>query len=128
MKKKRWNFHCRRIPCMNQTFRIMKLTTFLLLAMFFQVSASVFSQTNGRFSLKAENETVSQILKQIEDQTEFRFLYNSNNINVERKTNIDCKSKNIEEGLDLLFAGTNVKYRSFNSNYVLYTDVIRFPE
>ena len=122
MKKKRWNFQCRRIPCMNQTLRIMKLTTFLLLAMFLQVSAGVFSQTNGRLSLKAEKETVSQILKQIEDQTEFRFLYNSNNINVERKTDIDCKSKNIEEVLDLLFSGTNVKYRSFNSNYVLFTD------
>ncbi len=122
MKKKRWNFQCRRIPCMNQTLRIMKLTTFLLLAMFLQVSAGVFSQTNGRLSLKAEKETVSQILKQIEDQTEFRFLYNSNNINVERKTDIDCKSKNIGEVLDLLFSGTNVKYRSFNSNYVLYTD------
>ncbi|HZL11273.1 MAG TPA: TonB-dependent receptor [Prolixibacteraceae bacterium] len=100
----------------------MKLTTFLLLAMFLQVSAGVFSQTNGRLNLKAERETVTQILKQIEDQTEFRFLYNSNNINVERKTDIDCKSKNIEEVLDLLFSGTNVKYRSFNSNYVLYTD------
>ncbi|MFY9152954.1 MAG: SusC/RagA family TonB-linked outer membrane protein [Prolixibacteraceae bacterium] len=100
----------------------MKLTTFLLLALFLQVSAGVFSQTNGRLSLKAEKETVTQILKQIEDQTEFRFLYNSNNINVDRKTDIDCKSKNIEEVLDILFSGTNVKYRSFNSNYVLYTD------
>lgn len=122
MKKKRWNFHCRRIPCMNQTLRIMKLTAFLLLALFLQVSAGVFSQTNGRLKLKADKESVSQILKQIEDHTEYRFLYNSNNIDVNRKTDIDCDSKNIEEVLDLLFSGTNVKYRSFNSNYVLYTE------
>lgn len=126
MKKKRWNFHCRRIPCMAQIIRIMKLTTFLMLALLLQVSAGVFSQTNGRINLKAEKESVSQILKQIEDQSEFRFLYNSNNINVDRRTDIDCRSKSIEEVLDLLFSGTNVKYRTFNSNYVLYTEAGSF--
>jgi TonB-linked SusC/RagA family outer membrane protein len=107
---------------MEQMFRIMKLTTLLLFVMFFQVSAGVFSQNNGRLNLKAEKESVSNILKLIEDQTEFRFLYNSSNINVNRKTDIDCKSKNIEEVLGMLFEGTNVKFRSFKSNYVLYTE------
>ena len=122
MKKKRWNFRCRRIPCAKQLCRIMKLTTFLLFVLFFQVSAGVFSQNNGRLSLKAEKETLNNILKRIEDQTEFRFMYNANNINVERKIDVNCNSKSITEVLDLLFKGTDVKYRSFNNNYVLYTD------
>lgn len=122
MKKKRWIFHCRRIPCMKQMTRIMKLTTFLLFVLFFQVSAGVFSQSNGQLNLKAENESVNSILKLIEENSEFRFLYNSNNINVERKTNIDCTSKSIEEVLNMIFKGTTVKFRSFNSNYVLFTE------
>jgi TonB-dependent starch-binding outer membrane protein SusC len=128
MKKKRWNFHCRRIPCTKQLCRIMKLTTFLLFVLFFQVSAGVFSQNNGRLSLKAENESVNNILKMIEERTEFRFMYNTSNINVERKVNINCDSKSITEVLDLLFEGTNVKYRTFNSNYVLYADTGNAPE
>ncbi|HPR86333.1 MAG TPA: carboxypeptidase-like regulatory domain-containing protein, partial [Prolixibacteraceae bacterium] len=100
----------------------MKLTSFLLFVLFFQVSAGVFSQNNGRLSLKAEKESVNNILKLIEEQTEFRFMYNANNINVERKIDINCESKSITEVLNILFKGTNVKYRSFNSNYVLYTD------
>ena len=122
MKKKRWNFRCGRIPCSRQLCRIMKLTTLLLFVLFFQVSAGVFSQNNGRLSLKAEKESLNNILKRIEEQTEFRFMYNANNINVERKIDVNCDSKSITEVLDLLFKGTDVKYRSFNNNYVLYTD------
>jgi hypothetical protein len=62
----------------------MKLTTFLLFVLFFQVSAGVFSQNNGLLSLKAEKESLNNILKRIEEQTEFRFMYNASNINVER--------------------------------------------
>jgi TonB-dependent starch-binding outer membrane protein SusC len=98
----------------------MKVTTFFLFAMFFQVSAAVFSQNSGLISLKAENESVREILLLIEDQSKYRFLYNSNNIDVEQKKSIDCQAKSIEEVLDLLFKGTGIKYRSFERNYVLY--------
>ena len=122
MKKKRWIFHCRRIPCMSQILRIMKLTTFLLFVLFFQVSAGVFSQNNGNLTLKADKESVNSILKLIEEKSEFRFLFNSSNIDVERKTDINVNKKSIEEVLNQLFEGTNVKFRSFNNNYVLYTE------
>lgn len=123
MKKKRWIFHCRRIPCMNQILRIMKLTTFLLFVLFFQVSAGVFSQNNGNLTLKAEKESINSILKLIEEKSEFRFLFNSSNIDVQRKTDINVDSKSIEEVLKQLFEGTDVKFRSFNNNYVLYNEV-----
>jgi len=98
----------------------MKVTTFLLFAMFFQVSAAVFSQNSGLISLKADNESVKEILLLIEDQSKYRFLYNSNNIDVEQKKSIDCQAKSIEEVLDMLLKGTDIKYRSFERNYVLY--------
>ena len=122
MKKKRLNFHSRRIPCLKQMCRVMKLTAFLLFVMFFQVSAGVFSQNNGRFSLRVEQESINDILNLIEEQSNYTFMYNRNNIDVERKANINCESKKIEEILDMLFRGTGVKYRSFNNNYVLYTE------
>ena len=127
MKKKRWIFHCRRIPCMKQIFRIMKITTFLLFVIFFQVSAGVFSQNSGQLSLIVEKESVNNILKLIEEKSEFRFLFNSNNIDVERKIDINCSSKSIEEVLNLIFEGTNVKYSSFNGNFVLYNGEGEFP-
>lgn len=122
MKKNSWNFHGRDIPDMKQICRVMKLTTFLLFVMFFQVSAGVFSQTSKEISLKAENESVNNILKLIEEQTQYTFMFNKSNIDVERKININCNLKNIEDVLNMLFAGTDVKYRSFNNNYVLYNE------
>lgn len=107
---------------MKQIDRVMKLTTFFLFVFLFQVSAGVFSQNNGRFSLKVENESINNILKLIEDETDYTFMYNRSNIDVERKADIDMEVKNIEEVLDVLFKGTNVRYRSFNRNYVLYTE------
>lgn len=112
---------------MNQILRIMKLTTFLLFVLFFQVSAGVFSQNNGNLTLKAEKESVNTILKLIEENSDFRFLFNSNNVDVERKIDINVSSKSIEEVLKQLFEGTNVKFRSFNAIYVLYTEDGNLP-
>ena len=107
---------------MKRVFRIMKVTTFLLFALFFQVSAAVFSQSSGIISLKAENESLKEILGLVEDQSKYRFLYNSNNINVEQKKSIDCQGKSIEEVLDMLLKGTGITYRSFERNYVLFSE------
>jgi TonB-linked SusC/RagA family outer membrane protein len=101
----------------------MKLTAFLLLVMFVQVSASVFSQNSGRFSLNAEKESINNILKMIEEQTDYTFMFNRNNIDVEVKKDVKCENKNIEEVLDIIFKGMNVKYRNFNNNYVLFAEV-----
>lgn len=107
---------------MKKVLRIMKVMTFFLFAMFFQVSAAVFSQNSGLINLKAENEPLKEILKLIEDQSSNRFLYNSKNINVEQKTSVDCQAKSIEEVLDVLFKGTDIKYRSFEKTYVLFSE------
>ncbi|WP_172594410.1 TonB-dependent receptor [Mariniphaga sediminis] len=100
----------------------MKITTFLLFVMFFQVSAGVFSQNRGLINLKAENESLKEILRLVENQSNYRFLYNSNNINVEQKKNINCQAKSINEVLDVLFNGTDIKYRSFEKTYVLFSE------
>ena len=122
MKKKRSLYECRRIPCTKKVFRIMKVTTFLLFVMFFQVSAGVFSQNRGLINLKAENESLKEILRLVENQSKYRFLYNSNNINVEQTKSIDCQGKSIDEVLDMLFNGTDIRYRSFERTYVLFSE------
>lgn len=122
MKKNLRNFHDRRIPGMKQIFRVMKLTTFLLFVILFQASAAVFSQNSQQVSLKAENETINNILKTIEEETPYTFMFNKTNIDVDRRININCELKNIEDVLDVLFEGTSVKYRSFSNNYVLFTE------
>ncbi len=99
--------------------RIMKLTTFLLLITFMGVQATGYSQTT-ELNLKAQNSTVKQILRQIEDQSEFFFMYNDRKVDVNRKVNIDLEKKSIDEILQSLFDGTNTSYLIKDRQIVLY--------
>lgn len=99
--------------------RIMKLTTFLLLITFMGVQATVYSQTT-ELNLKAQNSTVKEILRQIEDQSEFFFMYNDRKVDVNRKVSIDLEKKSIDEVLQSLFDGTNTSYLIKDRQIVLY--------
>lgn len=96
----------------------MKLTMFFLLAALIHVSASVYSQQT-KLSISLQNASVKEVLKQIEDQSEFFFLYKNENIDVNRIVNVDIKEKSIEYLLDQVFKGTTVSYEVVNRQIVL---------
>ena len=101
--------------------RIMKLTTFLLLITLMSASAKVFSQT-GALSLKAQDITVKDVLREIEDQSDYFFMYNDRKIDVQRKVNLEFNNEKIENALFSLFEGTSVKFMVKERQIVLYTD------
>jgi TonB-linked SusC/RagA family outer membrane protein len=82
-----------------------------------QVSASLYSQST-KLNLDLRNTRVSDVLEAIENQSEFRFAYSAEYIDMNRKVNVDVKGKNIEQTLSVLFEGTNVKY-SINDRHIL---------
>ena len=103
-----WNKKC---------FRIMRLTFLFLFVGLMQVSASLYSQST-KLNLDFRNTRVSDILEAIENQSEFRFAYSAEYIDMNRKVNVDVKGKNIEQTLSVLFEGTNVKY-SINDRHIM---------
>jgi TonB-dependent starch-binding outer membrane protein SusC len=52
----------------------MKLTVFILFLTLMQVSATVYSQAT-KFSFRAENKQVVEVLQQIEEKSNFRFFF-----------------------------------------------------
>jgi len=52
----------------------MKLTVFILFLTLMQVSATVYSQAT-KFSFRAENKQVVEVLRQIEENSDFRFFF-----------------------------------------------------
>ncbi len=60
----------------------MKITLFLLLLIIFQVYSGNFYSQNAKVSIQNAQLRVEQVLKQIELQTEFLFVYNKQNVNV----------------------------------------------
>jgi TonB-linked SusC/RagA family outer membrane protein len=98
--------------------RVMKLTLFFLLAAFMHVSASVYSQQT-KISISLQNVLVKDVLKLVEDQSEFFFLYKNENIDVNRTVSVDVKKKSVEYLLDQLFKGTTVSYEVVDKQIVL---------
>ncbi len=106
-------------PSCNKCFQIMKLTFFFFLIGLMQVSASLYSQTT-KLKLEMRNKKVVEVLEEIEKQSEFRFAYSSEYIDMNRRVSVELNEKSIEETLQVLFAGTGVKYVIRNRHIMLY--------
>lgn len=105
-----WNKKC---------FRIMRLTLLFLFVGLMQVSASLYSQ-NTKLSLEFRNARVVDVLEAIENQSEYRFAYSAEYIDMNRKVNVDVKSKSVEQTLAVLFEGTGVTYSITDRHILLF--------
>jgi len=99
---------------------IMKFSIILLLLGVLQVSAAVYSQ-NSRLTASFKDQSVKEVLNQIEKSTEFRFFYNENFTDLNRKVTITAQNENINEFLDYLLASTNVTYKVLENNLIVIT-------
>ncbi len=91
----------------------MKLTIFILFLSLMQVSASVYSQAT-KFTFKYENKEIAEVLREIEDNSKFRFFYLREQVDVERQVSISAKEATVEQILDELFKGKDVRYELMN--------------
>lgn len=109
-----------KVPRLQKVFRIMKLTVFLLLLSVISVFASKSYSQTTLLNLDMENSTVKEVLRNIEKQSEFVFMYSEKLIDVNREVSVPVKNKKINEVLDELFAGTDVSYK-VKDRFVLLT-------
>jgi TonB-linked SusC/RagA family outer membrane protein len=104
-----------------KTIRIMKLTLFLSFVAFFQLFASETYSQLTKLTLKLEDVKISDVLKDIESQSEFFFLYSPKLIDVERKVSIDAENETIKDILINLF-DDKVKFSVLDRQIVLLPD------
>ena len=110
MKKITELFGHTKFPGFNKLFRIMKLTTFLILFTVGCVFASETYSQSKKLNLSMKNATVKEVLSAIEDQSEFKFMYSGKVIDVNREVAINEENSKIENALKSLFAGTDVEF------------------
>ena len=116
--KKNSSFRGLMPPIWNKKFfRIMRLTFLFLFVGLMQVSASLYSQST-KLNLGFHNAKVVDVLEAIENQSEYRFAYSAEYIDMNRKVDVDVKAKSIEQTLSILFGGTDVKY-SINDRHIM---------
>jgi len=86
----------------------MRIVVFLLLFSVIQVMGENSYSQNTRLSLNLKNVSIENVLDEIENQSEFYFLFNQKLVNVDRKVDINTKNKQIKDILADLFASENV--------------------
>ncbi len=108
-----------RIPIANQIVLKMRVTIlFVLMAVLSGYAVDTYSQS-AKLTLKMENTTIREVLKAIEDQSEFRFFY-SGQVNVDAKTSVNVNEKNIAATLDEIFQGTGISYVVYGRQIALF--------
>lgn len=74
---------------------------------------------NARVSLELNNVTIQNVLDEIENQSEFFFLFNRKLVDVNRKVDVSVKNQNISNALAQVFANTNTDYVVIDRQIVL---------
>ena len=73
------------------------------------ISIPILAQS-AKITLRLKNVTVEEVLTSIENQTEYRFLYNKDIVDVSRIVSISVKNELMTLVLDRLFKGEGVSY------------------
>jgi TonB-linked SusC/RagA family outer membrane protein len=97
---------------------IMKLTFLLTVVCVLQLSATVYSQAT-KFSFEMKNQRILDVLREIEKNSDFRFFYQREQVDVERKVNLNIIDKTVEEILPELFEGQQVVFDVRQDNLIL---------
>ena len=111
MKEKQHEQHVGNILCcFRQTMRIMRLSLFfMVVSTVMAFSAATYSQST-KLSANLKDATVQEVIKTIEEQSEFLFLYQEGQVDLNRRVSIQVKGKQLEEILNELFRGTDNIY------------------
>jgi len=102
-----------------KTLRVMRITIFILLASILQSFANDAYSQKTRLSLDVTNQKLVDVLDEIENKTEYYFLYNEKLINTERPVSISVNNQKINEILDELLAGTDIMYTITDRKIIL---------
>lgn len=98
--------------------RVMRLCLLFVALSLSQIFASVSYSQSVSVSLQMNNVSIEDVLNRIEEETEFRFLYNKKMVDVEREVNVSVYNKNIAEVLNNLFQNAGISY-SINGRQIV---------
>ena len=100
-----------------KAMRVMHLTAIFVLMLVVNVSATGFGQ--NKVSLNFKQAAITRVLNEIEDQTNYRFLYNEDAKGIRNKVGISVNNAEVKDVLDQLFQNSNLSYKLMQNNLVV---------
>jgi len=105
-------------PIPKKLLLVMKLTFFLFVVLTMQVTATVYSQ-NKKLSLNMQGNSIKEVLQQIEAQSEYRFIYENEKVNLDTKVSIRVTDEVVDKILKQLFEKDGINYSITDNNMIL---------
>ena len=97
----------------------MKITVIVLFACFCNLFATEANSQNAKMSIHADNLSLREIIYKIEKQTEYLFVYDRNEVDVNRQISVNADNESVSEVLNKIFTGTNIEYKLVGKNVTL---------
>lgn len=107
------------IVAIKHTFHIMKIT---ILALFIFVGAAFATESYSqvtKVTVVSNNISTAKVINEIEKQTDYLFVFNVNEVNLERNVQVNAQNKSVAEVLNEVFRGTNVYYAMEGNSIML---------
>jgi TonB-linked SusC/RagA family outer membrane protein len=97
----------------------MKLITFFLFLLIFQLYAKGAYSQNAKLSLHMNRVTVEEVIDQIEKSTQFKFVFTDKAVDTSREVSVYVSNGNVTEALNQLMQHTDLEYRIVEKLIVL---------
>lgn len=99
-------------------WRVMRLIWIFLFGFILTVSANSYSQ-NTHFNIDLQNSTIRNVIQYLEKNSEYVFLYRNEDLNIDKKVNIELKNASINQILDKILEGEPVFYNVYKRQIVI---------
>jgi TonB-linked SusC/RagA family outer membrane protein len=109
---------------LQRKIRKLLLKNFIMMLIFLAITplgVSAKINPDEEIHLKIQNGNIKEVLKEIESQCNFTFIYNDAYINVNQPISIDCSNKPLDELLDEILTARGIAY-TFIDNHIVLTD------
>lgn len=98
--------------------RIMRFTILILIVTAITASAKSYSQVK-RMDINLGNSTIEEVMRYVEEKSEFVFLYRNEDIDLQKEVDINLLNASIEQILDKIFDGTDLIYDVYERQIVI---------
>lgn len=88
-----------------------------LFVLFLLLSPALYAQ----ITVEVQNQPIRQILKTIEKTSDYKFFYNNDLLNLDKKISFSVKNKTIEATMEKLLADTDITYKKEKDHLIVLT-------
>ncbi len=98
---------------------VLKFAVAIILISYFNITTASNYAQNAKLSLSLQNVSLKQVLKEIEKQSDFYFMYNDSEVDVSKKISINAEGYTIYELLDKVLDDSGIVYEVVEKQIVL---------